>query len=62
MKHTIEGIGKIEIINGVLFINDKTLSQIFEEAGMDNMSLLGGHPAIQDPDQNQRSPGAARVG
>lgn len=41
MKHTIEGIGKIEIINSVLFINDKTLSQIFEETDMDNMSLLG---------------------
>ena len=41
MKHTIEGIGKIEIINSVLFINDRTLSQIFENSEMDNMSLLG---------------------
>lgn len=41
MKHTIEGIGKIEIINSVLFINDQTLSQIFEISDMDDMSLLG---------------------
>lgn len=41
MKHTIEGIGKIEIINNVLFINDQTLSQIFENSDMDNISLLG---------------------
>lgn len=41
MKYTIEGIGKIEIINSVLFINDRTLSQIFENSEMDNMSLLG---------------------
>ncbi len=41
MKHIIEGIGKIEIINSVLFINDQTLSQIFENSDMDNMSLLG---------------------
>lgn len=41
MKHTIEGIGKIEIIHSVLFINDQTLSQIFENSDMDNMSLLG---------------------
>lgn len=41
MKHTIEGIGKIEIIHSVLFINDQTLSQIFENSDMGNMSLLG---------------------
>lgn len=41
MKHTIEGIGKIEIVHSVLFINDQTLSDIFENSDMDNISLLG---------------------
>ena len=41
MKHTIEGVGKIEIIEGVLFVNDKTLSDVLKTYGMDNLSLCG---------------------
>lgn len=41
MKHTIEGIGKIEIMDGVLFVNEKTLSEIFQNCDMENMKLCG---------------------
>lgn len=41
MKHTIEGIGKIEIMDGMLFVNEKTLSEIFQNCDMGNMKLCG---------------------
>lgn len=41
MKHTIEGIGKIEIVGGVLFINDQPLSSILENCDISNLKLCG---------------------
>lgn len=41
MKHTIEGIGKIEIVNGVLFINDQPLSSLLESCDISNLKLCG---------------------
>lgn len=41
MKHTIEGIGKIEIVDGVLFINDKPLSSVLENCDISNLKLCG---------------------
>lgn len=41
MKHTIEGIGKIETVGGVLFINDQPLSSILENCDISNLKLCG---------------------
>lgn len=41
MKHTIEGIGIIEIMDSVLFINDQTLSEIFKNCDIANLKLCG---------------------
>ena len=41
MKHTIEGIGKIEIVNGVLFINDQPLYSILGNCDISNLKLCG---------------------
>lgn len=42
MKHIIEGIGKIEILSGVLFINGQPLYSILENIGIADLSLCGG--------------------
>ena len=41
MKHTIEGIGKIEIVDGVLFINDQPLYSALENCDISNLQLCG---------------------
>ena len=41
MKHTIEGIGKIEVVDGVLFINDQPLSSVLEDCDISNLKLCG---------------------
>lgn len=41
MKHTIEGIGKIEIVDGVLFINDQPLYSVLENCDISNLKLCG---------------------
>lgn len=41
MKHTIEGIGKIEIVGGVLFINDQPLYSILEDNGLKYVNICG---------------------
>ena len=41
MKHTIEGIGKIEIVDGMLFINDRPLSSVLESCDISNLKLCG---------------------
>lgn len=41
MKHTIEGIGKIEILSGVLFINEQPLYSILENCDLANLKLCG---------------------
>ena len=41
MKHIIEGIGKIEIVDGVLFINDQLLSSVLESCDISNLKLCG---------------------
>ena len=41
MKHTIKGIGKIEIEDGVLFINDQPLSSVLENCDISNLKICG---------------------
>lgn len=41
MKYTLEGTGKIEIINGVLLINERPLSSVLEDCNIDDLKLFG---------------------
>lgn len=41
MKRTIEGFGKIEIIDGIVYINEQPLYSILEDNGLKYVNICG---------------------
>ena len=41
MKRTIEGFGKIEINNGIMYINEQPLYSILEDNGLKYVNICG---------------------
>lgn len=41
MKRTIEGFGKIEINDGIMYINEQPLYSILEDSGLKYVNICG---------------------